>query len=159
MTAGKQSFDPDRAPGFKEDFKVRRELALELRRLREAAGMTQGAAAAQATFTSGTWSNMELMRYQVSRLEYLMAAFRVVGKRLVITIEDIPGPLDAALEEEYAAWAETLKEEVSGTNSDAAMDGELLRPPAPVDEEESLGSLARRAFEESQERLSGVHTA
>lgn len=157
MTAGKQSFDPDRAPGFKEDFKARRELALELRRLREAAGMTQGAAAAQATFTSGTWSNMELMRYQVSRLEYLMAAFRVVGKRLVITIEDIPGPDDAMLEAEYAYEAELR--EASGTNSDAAMDGELLRPPAPVDEEESLGSLARRAFEESQERLSGVHTA
>jgi transcriptional regulator with XRE-family HTH domain len=161
LTAGKESFDPDRAPGFKEDFAVRRQLALDLRRYREEAGMSQIDAAKIATFTPGTWSNMELMRYSTSRLEFLMAAFRSVGKRLRVTVEDLPGPDDAALEEVYAAWAKALEEEASGTSREEAVAGELVRPAPAVHEEEGGGDVSRGRADwaaEAELLLSGLPT-
>lgn len=82
-------FDPTKAPGYTEDFQTRRRLALLLRELREAADLTQTHAASVATLTPATWSNLELMRHKSLKLEFLQAAYRALGKRLVITVEDV----------------------------------------------------------------------
>lgn len=84
----KITFDPKRAPGYTEDMKIRRDLVLAIRDLRIASGLTQAQAAQRATTTAGTWSNMEVMRHVTTKLEVLMAAYRALGKRLVITVED-----------------------------------------------------------------------
>lgn len=99
-------FDPARVPGYAEDFKVRKDLVLGLRRLREDLDISQVEAAQKATFTNGTWSSLEVMRNATTKLEYLQAAYRALGKRLVITVEDwqpegsVP---EADLREEYGS--------------------------------------------------------
>ena len=119
-------FDPDRAIGYKEDFAVRRDLAIQLRALRLELGLTQQEAAELATLSGATWSNLELMRWQKTTLEYIMAAFRGLGKRIVITIEDDPdheppvGIPEGEMDSRIRAARNALREMQDGPDLEAA---------------------------------------
>jgi transcriptional regulator with XRE-family HTH domain len=84
-----QPLTPLHYPGSDEDAEDVYQLLLFLRQYRESVGISQRAASEFAGFTNATWSNLEKRRYDSVKLDYLQAAFRALGKRLKITVEDI----------------------------------------------------------------------
>lgn len=85
-----------RGRGAAEDHETRRRLSILMRKLRTEQGLSQGDVAALAGVSQGMISHLELGR-RVGEISTVQQIFRVLGKKLTITVEDDDDPTDVPL--------------------------------------------------------------
>ncbi len=89
-----------RGRGAAEDHENRRALSVMMRKLRTEQGLSQGDVATLAGVSQGMISHLELGR-RVGEISTIQQIFRVLGKKLTITVEDDPPVRDPLLDEDF----------------------------------------------------------